>query len=302
MSDVFEAWGIKNASPTMLKTYRQDTGLWLARYFRSVKEDAGPAAWRGTAVETGFNAALRKHASPGTLAAQQFESSSMEWTKKNGGEIHPDHDVEAEKVGLCLQRAIEAIDAEPVLKAAGAPSAYQQKREVHLKGAPIPLVGYEDFGFGKAGEGFSLDLKTGNSIPAEPAEGERPEIDPDHGVQFATYAKARGEDSVRALYVSAKTWKTEPKKGEARRVHYLLEMNKQEIEFYADYAVQTLRAMEELLKAALALTEYEFTTKEAALARLCRPNRFATGGGFYNIWKPDNLRAAAEAVPEWGLI
>lgn len=343
MSAIFEAFEKKRVSPSEIKTYSQDLGLWFAKYGPAkLREDAGPGAWRGDAVEAGFNAVLYGRPNAQMTAAQVFETRSMEWTKKNDGEIHPDHDEEAAKVAPCLERAIAALEAEPDLKAAGTPSSAQQWCEVLLPNAPIPLGGKWDWSFGRSGEGFSLDLKTSNTIPSEPEDGAAVEIDPDHGIQFAIYAKARQEKTVRALYVSSKLsggireetkevkgvpekrWyhkssrkrlKFDPAtpEGQAevkaldvaadseRRNHVLVTLDETQIEFYANAAVEALLSMEELMKAALALSEYECTTPRSALARLCRPNLLATGGGFYKIWKPDFAREAALAIPEWGL-
>jgi hypothetical protein len=299
---VWEAFGIKRVSPSAIKTFNEERGMWFAKYVAKVSEDAGPAAWRGDAVEAGLNAYAYGQPNAGQIAAQTFEHRAMEYASKNDGELHPDHDAEEAKVPMILERAIAAWDAEG-LTDLGKPASSQQWCEVNLPGIDIPVGGKWDWGFGKKGEGFSLDLKTANSIPTpgKDEDGNETPAEPklDHAIQVTCYARSRREQQAKILYVSGKEYKTEPRKGTERRHHCLITLDAEQLDFYERLAVHTITSMKELLNAALALTEYECTSKERALARLCRPDFMAKGGGFYSIWKPDFQRAALEAVPAW---
>lgn len=285
MINPWEHFGIKSVSPSQINKFNDEPAQWFARSVRKVKEDAGPAAWRGDAVEAGLHAFLLGKPNASEVAERTFEMRSQEWSQNNGGEIHPDYDDEYQKTGVGLTRAIAAADAEGM----GIPAAYQITLEGYLPGYDrVKFWMKPDFAY----EGFTLDLKTSNRLPSMPASG-APEPKPEHALQFACYAAVRGDKEARALYVSTADKPKLP--------HIMVKMDEFQVEKYVAHAVSTLQRMEETMKAALALSEYEATTPDAALARLCRPNLLAHGGGTYALWKEDYTRAAAEAVPEWGL-
>lgn len=52
----FERHGIQHLSPSALALYRHSPALWCLRYLFGVKDEAGPYAWRGRAVEAGVDA------------------------------------------------------------------------------------------------------------------------------------------------------------------------------------------------------------------------------------------------------
>lgn len=309
--EAFEAFGVTRVSPSEIKQFHSDPGMWFAKKIAKIREDAGPAAWRGDAVEAGLNAyAYGAAQDPLATARVQFTHRLKEWEKSDackerGGEYPPGMDEEEAKIPVVLERAMAAWDAEG-LKALGKPSSAQQWCEVHLGSAPIPCGGKWDWGF----PGFAIDLKTANTIPSisgakleTDADGEtsgepgkaKPEID--HAIQVSIYAKARKETTAKLLYVSAKMYKTAPKSTTA--LHRLVTLDADDIERYSRIAEEAISHMGDLMTAALAMTEYMPITKERALARLCRPNFNATGGGFYSIWKDDFRAQALKAVPAW---
>lgn len=297
---VFEEFGIKRLSPSALKAFGEDRGLWFARYVARVPDDVGPAAWRGDAVEAGVNAFAYGQANPGQIAAQTFEHRAMEWAKNHDGELHPKQDEEEAKVQPCLERAIAAWESEGLAKL-GKPASSQMWCECYLPGVNDVMVGGKwDWSYGKQGKGFSIDLKTSNSIPTPGKDDDGNEIPAapqfDHAVQVMIYARARKEETAKILYVSSKEYKTKDPK---RVYHRLITLGPDELADYERAAAETIISIRETLTAALAMTEYECVTKERALARLCRPNLQAKGGGYYSIWKPDYTRAVLEAVPAW---
>lgn len=291
----WEHFGIKSVSPSQITNFNEEPARWFARSVRRLKEDAGPAAWRGEAIEAGLYAFLLGRPNASDTAERTYEQRSKEWSDANDGEVHPSYDDEYQKVGLGLQRAIAAANAEGM----GQPAAYQLTLEGFLPGYDkVKFWQKPDFAY----EGFTLDLKTSTRIPSIPARKDdgdehptqrEPEAKPDHAMAFACYAGVRGDREARALYVSVADKPKVP--------HVMVRMNADQVDRYVSHAIATLQRMEETMKAALALAEYEATTPEAALARLCRPNLLAMGGGTYSLWKEDYTRAAAEAVPEWGL-
>src|SRR5690606_25109297 len=127
------------------------------------------------------------------------EARAMEWAKNHDGELHPKHDEEEAKVQPCLERAIAAWEAEGLL-ALGKPSSSQQWCDAYLAGVnDIQVGGKWDWGFGAKGKGFSIDLKTSNSIPTAGKDDDGNEIAAvpqfDHAVQVMIYARARKEET-----------------------------------------------------------------------------------------------------------
>ena len=289
MSNPFEAFGIEVISPSQINAWNDDRGVWYAKARGRVYDDAGPAAWRGDAIEGGLWSALTGRA-PQQTADEIFEARSAQWSKDHDGEVHPQHDEEYAKIGPALERAIEACEREGVK----APDTYQGKVKGYLPGFDaVQVYGKFDFGYGAAGKGSTLDLKTTKSIPSVPKDGGDPQPEITHAIQASIYAAIRGDDQAQILYVSTAD--------KPRDTYRLITLDSVKVRYYVNAAVQTLMSIGDTLHAAIAMCDYEMTTPEAALARLCRPNLLARGGGFYPVFKPDFQRAACEAVPAWGL-
>jgi hypothetical protein len=52
MSDhPFGTFGIEHLSPSSINLFVEDRAWWTARYILKVKDDVGPKAWCGSAVE-----------------------------------------------------------------------------------------------------------------------------------------------------------------------------------------------------------------------------------------------------------
>src|SRR5262245_7421068 len=58
MIDPFEKHGLSHLSPSSLRLWRAEPAAWISRYLLRVRDDIGPAAWRGTAVEAGVDMLL----------------------------------------------------------------------------------------------------------------------------------------------------------------------------------------------------------------------------------------------------
>lgn len=284
--NVWERFGVKSISPSQLMNFNDDPGVWLAKTPRKVRDDAGPAAWRGDAVEFGWYAFLMGKDNYLESAYQTYENRAKEWSDKHDGEVHPEYDKEREIIEQTLDRAIAAAKAEKL----GQPVAYQMVLEGYLPGYDkVKVYQKPDLVY----EGFTLDLKTSSSIPSTPKDGSAPKPKPDHCLAFSCYAALRGDDVTRGLYVSTADKPSKP--------YVFCELDKRQIDYYVEQAVRTAKRMERFMTAALALSEYECVTPEQALAELCAPNLLARGGGLWPVWKDDYLKQAAEAIPEWGL-
>jgi len=179
MANVFERHNIDHLSPSSLILYRADPGLWARRYLLKWQDSAGPAAWRGSAVEAGLAAVLHGQNDFREKARERFELDAQgladEATEKQRGLISP-----------MLAQAIEATSTDFSPR-----PAMQIKIEHWIDGCSVPLLMYLDFGF----QDFDLDLKTTERIPSEPRE--------DHLFQIGLYHAARKRPQ-KVLYVSAK--------------------------------------------------------------------------------------------------
>ncbi len=187
MSDPFTRFGIRHLSASSLNAWRGSPALWALKYLWSVREDAGPKAWRGTAVEAGLEAFLRFGRKDGALEAataatqQTFEANAQ-------GDLS--EEVETERAALndyltgALAGAFPLLNKELV--------ATQLRTELWLDRIPVPVIGYADFVFGDAS---LIDLKTTLRIPSEPK--------PEHARQVAIYMAA-SENTGGLLYVSPK--------------------------------------------------------------------------------------------------
>lgn len=186
--DAFERHGIRWLSPSSLGMWRENPGLWGLKYLGGFKEDAGPAAWRGSAVEGGLNILWRdgSMAEALTAALGAFEANAM-------GEVSDDIDAERDLIKPMLETLANAT------RPHGAIMAYQLKIEARLDDVPVPIIGYIDFAFE---DGLIVDLKTTKACPSA--------IKPEHARQVALYMEARGSDYGSVLYATAKKWASFP--------------------------------------------------------------------------------------------
>jgi hypothetical protein len=275
----FEAFGIDRLSPSQLSKWASDRGLWYASARRKIYEDAGPAAWRGSAVEAGLHASfIRPNSDPLEVAHSEYELKATEWSDKHEGIVHDDYDAERAKIETALKRSIEAWKIEGL----STPIAYQVDARGFLPGTPVEVIGHPDF-FLVAPAPHCVDLKTANSLPQE--------AKPDHAIAASIYATLRGEGEAKILYISTA--------GNPKVAHRLITLDVVTIAYYARAASDLVRQIERTLTAALAMASYEIVEPEAALAELCAPNRLAQGGGLFPLWKPEYEREAFAAIKEW---
>lgn len=180
--NAFNKFGIERLSPSSLNLWRDAPGLWALRYLGRFFDDAGPAAWRGKAVEVGLQSwFIRKDGDEAfARALEAFEGDAA-------GLADKETDTERQMIAPMLDIAIKEAEA--------LPSPYfgaQTKIEYSFDGVDVPVIGYIDFVFE---DGSILDLKTTKRCPSEPK--------PDHVRQVALYmAGKKCEGSL--LYVTDK--------------------------------------------------------------------------------------------------
>jgi len=180
--NAFERHGIRNLSPSALGLWKNDPALYVGKYLLRWKDEAGPNAWIGNAVESGLTAWLYKR----DLAAAN-EAAEREWLNKTQGDVSEDVEAVKARIAPTLAVAIQAVGQ------AETPTAAQARVECWLDGVPLPLVGYTDLEWPDA----IVDLKTTKAVPSAPR--------PDHVCQMAVYWLARGrEKGCSLLYCSDK--------------------------------------------------------------------------------------------------
>lgn len=187
MSDPFEKHEIKHLSWSSMNLYRQEPALWVLRYLYRIRDEVGPAAWRGKAVEAGLDWWLyRRDDVKGaeTKALDAFELEAQ-------GEVDDKIVSENANVSLCLQQAMEAYKDTPT------PTARQLRIESWFDGIEVPIIGYVDYVW----EDSIHDLKTTLRMPSEPKG--------DHARQVALYCKETKRDGF-LTYVTPKKHNTYP--------------------------------------------------------------------------------------------
>jgi hypothetical protein len=179
--NVFEKHGITHLSQSSLGLYRDQPAAWVCRYLMGIKDEAGPGAWRGTAVEAGLDHHL--------FGQHELAQKAMYLAFEERAAGVADDDVAKERTALpqFLAQARLATEKHPV------PLTKQSKISIDLPGIEVPVIGFVDYRWDKSG----LDLKTTWRMPSEPQ--------PAHVEQMAIYAKATGLP-FSLLYVTPKKW------------------------------------------------------------------------------------------------
>lgn len=176
----FERHGIKHLSPSSLRLYREEPAAWVVRYLMGVKDEAGPGAWRGSAVEAGLDRILFG----GALGVAR--AAMIERFEKDAAGVADDR-AEKERADLAayLDQAAAALKDRPT------PLTKQSKISIDLPGIEVPLIGFCDYVW----EAEGLDLKTTQRLPSSPQ--------PAHVEQMAVYMEATGKP-FSLLYVTPK--------------------------------------------------------------------------------------------------
>ncbi len=178
----FEKHSIKHLSASSLSLFRTQPALWCLKYLIGFKDDAGAAAWRGSAVESGLASYLYKKDLSEARAASmaRFEKDAM-------GDASDEVESERQNIIPMLDQSISAASNIAV------PTASQLRIETWLDGVDVPVIGYMDF----LCDGVIIDLKSTKACPSA--------IKPEHNRQVALYLHSRGyKETGKILYVTAK--------------------------------------------------------------------------------------------------
>lgn len=173
--------GKPHLSYSSLSKFRAAPNVWALTYLMGVKDEAGPAAWRGIAVEAGLDAYLFGQPEMATKAMH------LAFEERAAGVADDDIAKEREALPQFLAQARLATEKRPI------PLTRQSAVSIDIPGLDIPLIGFTDYRWEKEG----LDLKTTWRMPSEAR--------PDHAEQMAIYRKATGIP-FSLLYVTPKKW------------------------------------------------------------------------------------------------
>lgn len=208
----FERWGLDHLSPSSLNIWAEQESYWIFKYIVGFKDEAGPAAWRGSAVEAGLDYWLYKRdmARANRAALERFELDAVgladDGTEKERAQVPP-----------MLEHAMRAASE------LGPPVGRQFKVEYWFDGIEVPVIGHPDYEWEDSG----LELKTTMRLPSEIRAG--------HARQISLYSAAR-QKPYRVLYAT-------PTKAEFREL--TIDEHKrhlQHLEWYA-HAIRRVLAM-----------------------------------------------------------
>lgn len=165
----FEKFGLEHLSYSQASLYKTQPAAWVFRYLFKIKDDGGPALWRGRAVEKGLDTYLFTQSEP-----QAMQAASIEYGNLSGGLADEKSEQERANVGKCLMQAIKALPG-PL------PISRQKKIEIRLDGIEVPIIGFVDYEW----PDYGVDLKTTLRLPSRP--------NPIHVEQVSLYAAALGK-------------------------------------------------------------------------------------------------------------
>ena len=151
---IFDRHGIDHLSPASLNLWMANPREWAVRYLAREAEDAaGPAMWRGTAVEMG----LARRLCGGSI--EQARAATCDSFELNAvGDLS--NEVEAER-----RLAMSMLNRACSWTAPGEFIGAQLRVEHWFDDVQVPLIGYVDFAFSRD---IDVDLKTTRACPAKP--------------------------------------------------------------------------------------------------------------------------------------
>lgn len=184
----FAKHNIRHLSPSSLLTYQNAPALWVGKYLFGWKDEAGPKAWCGIAVETGLHSWLH--------GARDFlERALHTFEEKAQGEVSDEIEAARGNIKPMIEQCGLAYWQR---NQSGILPLYQVKCEWWIDGIEVPVIGYLDFEWPEQID----DLKMTLAIPSKPR--------PDHVAQLGMYMKARNKNAGSILYVSPKKFLQHP--------------------------------------------------------------------------------------------
>ena len=181
----FEPYAIQHLSPSACNLFIASPAAFVMQKCFHKKTSVGPAAHRGTSVESGIVHGLMTGADDAAcvaIALAQFDKL----TKFCSGTTL---EKELANVPQMVKRGLDE------LRPYGVPTSTQGKISYDIEGLNVPMIGFYDIEW--ANHGILLDIKTTGALPAS--------IATNHARQVALYVAARGNNlDPRITYITAK--------------------------------------------------------------------------------------------------
>jgi hypothetical protein len=187
----FEKHGLTHLSASSINLYASAPDVWVVSYLFGRKTPMGPAAWRGICTEDAVVQILMGDSETAAIdqALEKFDKRFPIGDEKTSAERR--------RIQPMTQLAIEELVEFGKPEFPEDEEHPQEKISITAKGEEgwsIPVIGYLDLVYPQ--HGVVIDLKTTGRIPST--------MSAEHQLQRAIYAKAKGNMSVRFLYVSEK--------------------------------------------------------------------------------------------------
>lgn len=184
MMNPFERHGIEHLSPSTIATFTAAPAMFVLSKLLKRSQPVGAAAHRGTAVEAGVAHGLLNGADTSDCIIEALR----EFDTRAALSGDPKREKEREAIPGFVEQALNE------LRPYGAPSSVQGKVSLDVEGLCVPIIGFYDFEFDKAG--IIVDLKTAHQCPSAIKRG--------HAKQVALYTACHGNFEGRISYVTPK--------------------------------------------------------------------------------------------------
>ena len=187
-SNGFQRHNIDHLSASSINLWTNAPDVWVMQYLHGLRTPMGPAPWRGICVEEAVVETLMGGSETDAIqrATDKFDSRFIIGTEDTVKE----RDLIKPMVQIAIEELMEFGKPE------FAEDGGQNKISITAKGDgwEIPVIGFLDLLYPQ--HGLVVDLKTTTRIPSS--------MSPEHRLQRAIYAKAKGNMAVKFMYVSAK--------------------------------------------------------------------------------------------------
>lgn len=184
----FERHGLKHLSASSLNKFRMEPALWTLGYLFGIRDNAGPKAWRGSAVEAGLDAVLS-----GSNLVDPEQAMLATFEREAQGEASDEVEKERACLPAMLKQARAAYADRP------RPTATQLRVECWLDGIEVPVIGYADWIFADLPVPGD-DMKTTHALPQSIKT-----VRPEYIRQAGIYMRAR-KTPWSLTFVSSKSW------------------------------------------------------------------------------------------------
>ena len=190
ISNGFERHNIDHLSASSINLWSNAPDVWVMQYLHGLRTPMGAAAWRGIVIEDAVVEILNGEHEAAAIdrAIEKFDRRFPIGDEKTSAE--------RARIKGMTQAAVEQLTAfgKPEFPEVEEGEKLQEKVSITAKGEgwSIPVIGYLDLVFPQ--HGVVIDLNTTTRIPSS--------MSPEHQLQRAIYAKAKGNMAVKFLYAS----------------------------------------------------------------------------------------------------